>query len=150
MSRSLFFCGLIFVASSAHAQEVSTESVDAVVAKVNRHVTNLERQMAQEEKRLQTKMAQIAQMRKSALEKEDAKALKAIESMEEQAFKTYEGRMKYIISQMEGDPSKAKAATPSRKRQSNRVRSSSSRTQRKVYRRRSVSKRSTAGKGYRR
>ena len=155
MRTTMIICGLMLVATSAQAQKAtpqSAESVDAVVSKVNRHVTNLERQMAREEARLQARMKQVAQMRKSALDKEDSKALKAIESMEAQAFKTYEARMRYIISQLEGDPTKA-TSNSSKRRSTRNTRSNSnsnsSRNQRKT-KQRSVSSRSGISKGFRR
>lgn len=153
MRTTLIICGLMLVGTTAQAQTAkppAADSVDAVVSKVNRHVTNLERQMAREEARLQARMKQIAQMRKSALAKEDSKALKAIETMEAQAFKTYEARMRHIISQLEGDPTKASSNSSNRRsNRSTRSNSNSSRNQRKT-KQGSVSSRSRYSKGYQR
>ena len=63
MRTTLIICGLMLVGTTAQAQTAkppAADSVDAVVSKVNRHVTNLERQMAREEARLQARMKQIA------------------------------------------------------------------------------------------
>ena len=113
MVRTLLFCGLVALSSTAYAQKNASvptaASEDAVVSRVNRQVNSVERRIAQEDKRLQTRMLQIAKMRQTALKREDSRALKNVELLEQQAYKEYEVRMNRILAALEGDPTKPKA-----------------------------------------
>lgn len=150
MVRTLLFFGLVALSSTAYAQKNASvqtpASGDAVVSRVNRQVNSVERRIAQEDKRLQARMVQISTMRQTALKREDSRALKNVELLEKQAYKNYEVRMTRILSELEGDPTKPKA----KRRTNTRTRSSSGKSQRKTSRQGSVSRRSKAGRGFRR
>ena len=117
---------------------------DAVVSRVNRQVSSVERRIEQEDKRLQARMVQISKMRATALKREDSRGLKNVELLEQQAYKEYEARMNRILAELNGDPTKPQ----SRRRSNTRNRSSSARPQRRSSQKRSVSRRGRAAKGY--
>lgn len=148
MVRTLLFCSLVVLSNSAYAQNRSPQaaSPDVVIKRVDRHVDSMERRMAQEDQQLQARMAQIAKMRASALKREDSRALKSIEVMEQQAYKSYESRMSRILSELNGDPTRQqRSSKPTTRRRSN-----SKQQKRKATPRRTTSRRGTAARGYRR
>ena len=66
--------------------------------RINQQIRSVEQMLATEEKRLQSQMARLGEMRQVALKKEDAASLKRVEQMERQLVESYEARVNRIVA----------------------------------------------------
>jgi hypothetical protein len=64
----------------------------------DRRFDRVEQVLASEERRLQSRLAEINKLRQAALEKQDERRLKGIEALERDAIRQYEQRIERIVA----------------------------------------------------
>ena len=116
---------------------------DAAEQQVKRQLSSVEARLAEEERRLQLRLNEIANMRADALKKEDAKRLRDAEALEKQAFATYEARMQQLLGAIPGSKQASGAPTNGRPSAAPRPQASSNRNVRPTNRSSSAPRRSS-------
>ncbi|MDA0659863.1 MAG: hypothetical protein O2931_04260 [Planctomycetota bacterium] len=82
------------------AVTTSPEGRSADELRIAQQVSGVEQMLKAEEERLQQQITRYAQMRDSALKKEDSNALKQIEQMERKTVATYQKRIEQVLARM--------------------------------------------------
>lgn len=74
---------------------------------VNQQLNSIQQRLAHEEKRIESRLKQLANQREVALKKEDTAALKRIEKLEKQAISNYDAQVSRIIKASEQQAARA-------------------------------------------